>query len=200
MEALQSGQAEYELGAIIALGFYGSDSQSAVPLLVQQLEKHKDVDMHSQHALETLARIGPAARAAIPELSKRLHAEGEPGTQYTMLKARLEVVKVLLKIDPANGQALETLREALSNNSQGIYILAFGCLNEIDPDAAKPLVPTLLEIMQHEKNTSGNIGNTTAAALKRIDPGLAEAEFKRLGYKGRPDMDLRMGRASKRGP
>jgi hypothetical protein len=206
MEALRSADAEDELGAILALGLYGPDARDAVPLLVQELDKHKDVDMHSHNVVLTLGKIGPAARAAIPELSKRLDANRSLARegQFAIWIPRLEAATALVKIDPGNRQALDTFREALGNNDidhRTVYEAAIRCLDDIGPEAAKPLVPELLKVMQHEKNTIDEIDHATASALKKIDPRLAEAEFKRLGYKGLPDMGvLAPGAPSKKAP
>jgi beta-lactamase regulating signal transducer with metallopeptidase domain len=52
--------------AIQIIGTYGPRAKSAVPTLIEKLKTGK----HLLHALDTLARIGPGARAAIPALKK----------------------------------------------------------------------------------------------------------------------------------
>src|SRR5262249_37811361 len=88
MAVLRAGGEEDEVGAIGALGLYGQDSRDAVPLLVQELDKQ------SHYAAVTLGRIGPAARAAIPELSKRLENKGQ--------RPEFDAALAIAKIDPGN--------------------------------------------------------------------------------------------------
>jgi len=135
----------------------GRSFRPAVPELVKLLEGPDDYGR--EVAARALGGLGPAARAAVPALAKRLAAEREPGRQHTLLAA-------LGAIGPGAGEAMPFIgglslpvREALL------------CLGGIGP-AAKDAVPTARRYMT---SADPDLRLIAAYALARIEGDRAES-------------------------
>jgi hypothetical protein len=134
-----------EVAALEALKIYGPASEPAVPLLVERLG-HKT---SWNNAALTLAAIGPAARIAIPTLTKVVtkkrgfwdRRRGTGGLTVDV-EATLSTALALAKIDRGNKLALETLVYAVRSDSREVSTFAIRYLEQIGPDA-KPVAPTI---------------------------------------------------------
>jgi HEAT repeat protein len=132
IDALREGKDQQDkVGAVIALGIYGSASEGALPLLIEALSdrdgpQRSDASTVASHVAITLTKIGPAARAAIPELTKQLEnlravlaqlRERRVGNRWDSYSfTELSEAFALAKLDPGNRFALLTLEEALKSD------------------------------------------------------------------------------------
>ena len=132
IDALREGKDQQDkVGAVISLGIYGSASEGALPLLIEALSdrdgpQRSDASTVASHVAITLTKIGPAARAAIPELTKQLEnikavlaqlGERRVGNRWDSYSfTELSEAFALAKLDPGNKFALLTLVEALKSD------------------------------------------------------------------------------------
>jgi HEAT repeat protein len=125
------------------------------------------------HGLETvriagadsLGRIGPPAKAATPDLIRKLSDNDS--------KVRTAAASALSKVEPgwrkdsSVAKAIPILIEDLSADDWRKRAAAAGALGEIGPDAAADALPPLVErLADGDKNTR----LTVRTALKKIDP------------------------------
>jgi HEAT repeat protein len=174
-----------QIGAIIALGIYGPESEPAIPLLVQALgdkdePQRSDYSSIASHAALSLAKIGPAARVAIPQLTKQWENNKAVWGLSRSITVSNEAF-ALAKLDPGNRLALLTLVQLLKSDDCNQAWLR---LAEIGPDA-KPIASELVKVMQWYKEHS-KVLYAPAELLKKINPDRAAVELKRLGYKELP--------------
>jgi HEAT repeats len=144
----------------------------AVPVLTDLLQD-KD-DQVCFLVCNTLARIGPRAKAAAPVLGKMLKAEG--------IYCRRNAANTLANIGPEAGAALPDLIDALKDEDPWVNYYSATTLGEIGADA-KAAVPALLELLTSDRAKQegvfpqvlrmGTVGDAVAWALWQIDPEVA---------------------------
>jgi HEAT repeat protein len=78
---------------VVALQGFGANSKLALPFLIATVKDDHEREGIRKEALVTLARIGPAAREAIPTLKALLEKEGKYGRLTDSLKETLESIK-----------------------------------------------------------------------------------------------------------
>jgi HEAT repeat protein len=117
LKALQEGDWE----GLATFGEMGAAAKEAVPALRKLLHPWLDLGGYEEPAddgpvipeiwvIETLGRIGPAARSAWPELRLALVA----GNRYT----RVAAAHAMVRIDPSNPEALPVLLSALAGPTE----------------------------------------------------------------------------------
>ena len=182
--------AEYyvQKAAIKALGQIGS---AAAPSLGEALSHEAS---HVRFAaVELLRKIGPAAEAAVPELSKAL----TPPRDVLMLsmtestqeaRFRETVARTLGQIGPAAEAAVPALSKALADLDNGVRKAAARVLDDMGVD---PLhrVSFLIEALSDEKSlvrygaarSLGEIGSVTEAVVPALNKALADED---VGVRG----------------
>lgn len=131
---------------------------AAVPSLITALSNEDDPVRLK--AIETIGKIGPAAKAAVPSL---ITASGRWGTMEWKDDVIIAVAKALGKIGPAAKEAVPRLRKILEENVRGDSqakwrkIEVAEALIKIDPEEANYLMRSLLD-------SSGDFHRRNAAA------------------------------------
>jgi HEAT repeat protein len=158
IKLLQGPDAEGRRKAIWALRGIGADAAEAVPTLITALDDSTVLYGASipRCAMSTLAAIGPAARVAVPALTRFLDSD-DPITHF---EAVVALIKMTGKIRPH----LPVLIEALSSSDIHLRWSAAQALEQIGPPA-KVAVPTLIKVL---KDRPGNVRHFAASALGRI--------------------------------
>jgi HEAT repeat protein len=132
--------------------------QDDVPALIKSL-KHSKTDIR-RAALRALARLGPAAAAAIPRLSACLRDEDAA--------LRDEAARALVQIGPA---AVPALMEALANPDREVRRQAAWAMKRLG--ATSPIaVPTLTRAL---KDPDPRVRKGAALALGALDAAAEEA-------------------------
>ena len=108
--------------------------------------------------MRILARVGPDASAAVPELVKLL-AESDP-------KVRNEALFTLAAIGPKADSAVGPITEALADKDREVMLSAGYALGKIGP-AAKPAAPQLVKLASAEDEL---VRLTAVSTLLKIDP------------------------------
>lgn len=133
VELLKDKTARVRKAAAYALGNLGADAREAVPALVQAL---KDVDPGLRWtAVETLGQVGAPAGAAVPALVELL---SDP-------PCRAAAADALGQIGTASKAAIAPLQALLKDADGSIRWTAALALLRIDPAAAKPALPMIVE-------------------------------------------------------
>jgi HEAT repeat protein len=123
-EALSHGEMEARKNAAIALGDLGLKAAQAVSALILALDD--DYKYVPSAAAESLGRIGPEARTAIPHLVRLVQSRGT-----TNSSARANAAKTLgLLGDPA---AIPALRNALQSDRASVLRSAALALRQLAP-------------------------------------------------------------------
>ncbi len=148
----------------------------AVHVLVQALKDSKDGVRES--AAETLAEIGPEARAAIPSLERLIT---DPSASV-----RVQAAQALWHIDHQNSKPVSLLTELLKNPSVAIRLQAASALVTIDKEgAAKKVVPVLIEALKDENaairqeaaEALGNLAPQAKAAVRLLTAALKDEDI-----------------------
>ncbi len=108
--------------------------------------------------MRILARVGPKAAPAVPELIKLL-ADADP-------KTRTDALFTLAAIGPQADAAVAPIQQALSDSDREVMLTAGYALGKIGP-AAKPAVPALVKLTASEDPL---VKLTAVSALMKIDP------------------------------
>lgn len=116
-------------------------------------------------ALEALAKLGPAATPAIPELVGVFHSTGQSHGYYIYHA----VVKALVSVGPKGIEELTRLIEESNDNARWYIFQCFGELRE----AALPLLPAMLRRL--EKTTDEYQRGRLIDAIATLGPGAAAA-------------------------
>lgn len=130
-------------------------------------------------AARVLARVGPAASAAVGSLAEAAVA-ADP-------ESRVEIHRALAAIGPEAGAATEVLIEGLSSDDEGVRHSALFALRQIGPSAVKS-GPRLVEMMDSSKGFDqlaaawalASVGSKTRGVAARVAPvlrlGLADPD------------------------
>jgi HEAT repeat protein len=138
-----------------ALALMRSKNPDAVPWLVPML---KDDWMDSE-AADALSAIGPAARAAIPDLISLLkRRSGWP---------RYLAAEALGNIGPDAKAGLPALREAMNDPVPLVQVAACVAVCQVDPQSKKGVLPILRDVYQNKRNFAYRRINE---AVQNIDP------------------------------
>jgi hypothetical protein len=150
---------------IRALGELGPEAESALPALVQSVEK--DPSRVAIAAVATLGELGPAARNAIPLLLDTLKA-GSPEMQMAAAGA-------LGRMGEAGADAAPVLLEWTSGEGipHELRVRATEALGSI-PSAANYTMPSLRELLC--SGVAEEVRAAAALALGRLDSGSPEVE------------------------
>lgn len=177
-------QSEYILGrsdrgtdplrliAIRALGAYGREAASTVPVILPFL---KDADPRVRwFAVEALANIGPEARAAVPALIEALQSDavatGKDEDDYSVLTRapiRLIAAHALARIGPEARAAVPALTAALSGPDSRVRLTAARALGRMGA-AASPAVPGLVRLATRGSNSQ--VAFQAAENLRELGP------------------------------
>jgi HEAT repeat protein len=172
-----------------ALGGLGGDALAAVPTLSEMLKSSKGYpyglpslwEPVAKPVARALSKIGPKAKAAMPELINTIrNRKGTYKDIFDLVESnkevRAEAIIAAAKIDPNNEELLKVLTESLKED---VYIqdkVAIA-LAAIGPKA-KDNLPMLVDLMNQE-NDKGEI-LTFACAILHIEPSNAQAREKIL--------------------
>ncbi len=158
--------------AIRALGAYGRDAASTVPVILPFL---KDQDPRVRwFAAEAIANIGPEARAAVPALIEALRSDavatGRDEENYSVLtKApiRLIAAHALGRIGPDARAAVPALTAALSGPDARVRLTSARALGRMK-EAASPAVPGLVRLATRGSNSQ--VAVQAAESLRMLGP------------------------------
>jgi HEAT repeat protein len=150
---------EFALEAALALARIApADAADAVPVLARRVVENGN---RASAAAVALGTLGPAAKAALPDLVKAFAAE-KPNVRITAAEAAV-------RIDPARaGPATEALVGLLKDkklSKGGVRAHAAEALARIGP-GAKAAVPVLVDLL----NDDGPFHAEIAVAAVRVDP------------------------------
>jgi HEAT repeat protein len=140
-----------------ALATMKKDAEAAVPPLLKLLSRDKDLRIR---IVLTLGEIGPAAKAAVPDLTTLLKDKD--------VETRLSTAFVLWQITGETKDALPVLEKGLA--LEGHDKLAIRLLGEMEK-AALTVLPTLVALYREEEEFTYR--QLLAAAIKKIDPKAA---------------------------
>ena len=130
---------------------------SAVPDLVEALATKEDT-VDKILIIRILARYGPDAAGAVPELSRALGSEH--------LQERIAAANALLKIGPEAVAALPELIVGLSDPFSDCRLAMVTCLANLK-SAAEPAVPALVLLLADRET---KVCQASATALEEIGP------------------------------
>jgi HEAT repeat protein len=130
---------------------------SAVPDLVEALATKEDT-IDKIYAIRVLARYGPDAAGAVPELSRALGSQN--------FQERLAAADALLKIGPSAVDALPALTVGLSDPFSDGRLAMVACLANLGA-AAEPSAPALVLLLGDKED---RVRQAAAAALVKIGP------------------------------
>lgn len=188
LEGLKAHDRRYH--AVALLSGLGAEAKAAVPALTEILKKADDKDrLQVAHALWKIEReptavtiltrsladeelrfsavsllgdLGPAGRAAIPELIKFLQ------TEFPLLREQVAIT--IWRIDPREAATMqEVVRKGLRDPNYMKRFTLMEFLAELSADA-RPLVPDLLDLLKDNYPTTRW---AVAKTLKRIAPEAA---------------------------
>ncbi len=130
---------------------------AAVPNLVEALATQEDT-IDKILIIRVLARYGPGASDAVPELSRAL------GSQH--LQERIAAADVLLKIGPESVTALPELITGLSDPYSTGRLAMVACLANLE-EAAAPSAPALVLLLADREP---EVCQASVSALEKIGP------------------------------
>jgi HEAT repeat protein len=197
-----------------ALKGYGNEAKDCVELIAAHLESSHGKDCTL--SLDTLAEIGPDAKAAIPSLTKALRDPAFETERVAkalwkigrnaelVLPALIELVKtkkdegacdVIADIGPAAKSAVPALIEAVQSADWDLQWAAVDALGRIGPDAAQA-VPALIEaaIQGH-----GQVPSAASKALAEIGKASVEPIGEKL-QSGSKERDFLLDALAQIGP
>lgn len=144
-----------------ALSKYKGDASPAIGDLVKML---RDASLDSEtrwNAARTLGKIGPPAKAAIPELVAHLHDQAE--------SIREHAAEALGDIGPDSAEAVPALVEVLDDPATKVRRDAVRSLGQIGKEAA-PAIPAIKKLLDDPEKIVQEAAQT---AIKLIGPGPA---------------------------
>jgi HEAT repeat protein len=162
-EALHDKDPEVRAAAVALSGVDPKGPQTLPALIASLKDEGEAADRRS--VIEALARMGPAARGAIPTLIERAsHAEFD--------EVRKESLWALGQIDPTDAAVVPALVRALEDQEGEERLLAADILGQIGPPAAASL-PTLLRLLKEDPSPEiieaiGEMGPEAAAAVPAL--------------------------------
>jgi hypothetical protein len=124
------------LAAMSALGSFGTNAASAIPVLLKLLSEQEEV---SRRAATTLEDVGYEDSAIVAELAKRLNAAAGD-------KSRFSVANTLLSIEPTNADAMAVFSEFVKADTD-LGERAIKALGKLGP-AGGSAIPVLRELAQ----------------------------------------------------
>jgi HEAT repeat protein len=171
--ALKDPDAHVRAVAAAALASVGPAGSDALPLLQAMLSTADCLP-----ALRALARYGPDALPAAPQLIDLLQSDGDG-------EIRWNAARTLGKIGPAARGAVPILVEALDDRDALVREHAAEALGEIGPDA-KSAIPALVKVLKDPDarvrrdgvRSLGQIGPAAKSAAEDIRPLLKDREEK----------------------
>ena len=113
-------------------------------------------------AAEALRRYGEPARRYVPKLTRLLERDPDPG-------ARRSAAAALGDLGPLDDEALEALREALTDEASGVRSWAATALATLGDDESLPLIRPLVE------DPSWDVRRLARAAVLRLESRPAAA-------------------------
>jgi len=148
--------------ALLKVDPQGKESKAALALLVDKLlnDDREDGEGTRVVGARSLGECGPAARAAVPALSRRLKdKDGD---------VRVAAALALVKIDPEKqlGTAVGTLASELKGQDVLHRVLAADALGEIGPKAQDATAA----LHQAAADPEAEVRKAAADALKRVTP------------------------------
>ena len=173
---LSSGDKAKRREAARSLSFLGPKAKAAVPALVKGLDD--DEEQVFFWSVTALAKIGPDAQEATPELIDRLRRS--PRRYKDQIQVR--IIHALTQI---GSPAIPKLSEALSSNDKSIRYGAAIVLGNLGPDAQEA-APKLFDLLKDEtekiRAASGSaLGKMGPSAYPQIMQGLSSENDKVRG-------------------
>jgi HEAT repeat protein len=163
-EALKDKDGHVKVAAAKAIWKIEGKVDRAVPVLIETLKDFDESHYAAGSAAEMLGKIGPSAKAAVPDLTAMLQS----GWRDTRIAAAFALCKITGKAEPGLAVLIKALEDRRTPNESGTHS-ALTYLEEIGPQA-KAAVPVLLAILKD----GGDVDRHAAAqALKKIDPDAA---------------------------
>jgi len=150
IEASKTGDAQVSGAAIVALGQIGADAKSAVPTIVDALNKKETRSL----AIVALGKIGPDAKAAVPELAKNLKTK----------EVQSLVIEALGNIGPQAKSAVPDLADLLKEADKEVKPSILSTLARMGPDA-KPVVAAIGSCLSTDDKETSLQGLAALAAL-----------------------------------
>jgi RNA polymerase sigma factor (sigma-70 family) len=142
-EAIKDEDPVIRSRAFDALGSIDPEGTSVAAVAAAVTDKDKDIRVR---AIGLLARWGPKARAATPQLLTAAVKDDEPF-------CRTQALEALRAVKPAAKSLVPTLAEALKDKEQEVRLKALDLLAELGPEA-KEAVPALVEDFQKSEASS----------------------------------------------
>ena len=105
--ALTDKRLPVRISAAVALAHIDPSASEAVPVLIEGLMHGDDQDLDVSGVPDALARLGPRARQALPELIGHMHKGLDEA----------DVVQALVQIDPEGKECVPALIEALGRGT-----------------------------------------------------------------------------------
>jgi HEAT repeat protein len=161
--ALTDKRLQVRISAAVALAHIDPAATDVIPVLIEGLKRWEDEELDVEDVPNALARFGPRASAAMPELIG-LISNGSPDT---------DLHKAVVQIDPEGKSCVPALIAALKDDDPGIVSAAANCLAVLGP-RAKEAIPDLAATLTREFHQSflnaDNPQASAARALRRVDP------------------------------
>jgi HEAT repeat protein len=168
--ALADERKQVRFSAAIALAGIEPPAELAVPVLIEALGHLDDGDLEVHDVPTALARLGPAAKAAMPALIA-LVIQGH---------ARRNILETLVQVDPDGKECVPALVFALKHRDLEIVDTAARCLRLLGPKATLA-VPALAAVLSRKFTKNGGVQwrdeprVTAVKAIGRIAPGTPDA-------------------------
>ncbi len=148
-----------------------SSATEAIPALTNALS---GTTRDATRAARTLAPLGPAAQAAVPELVKKFEDTFAPAL-------RLAAAEAAARIDPTQSEKAVAILLGFLNVMEGkkrgsLRSDAAKSLGRLGSNA-KSAMPTLLKVFETEVTTRDDIANELSIAMILIDPDNAKPAF-----------------------
>jgi len=177
-EALMDPEGRVRSGAIRALGNTGIEAKSAIPAIAKAV---KD-EYSGLKAVETLGKLGPIAKEAVPQLMELL---ATPDSSYDIRYIKDAAVVTLGEIGPDAKAALPLLLDELKGDRQTAAMIALGKLKE--PEAVPYFIAALddqdWQARQAAAQALRSVGTPAKAAVPKLVSELLAPENAH-----RPDM------------
>jgi HEAT repeat protein len=153
--------AQTRIDAAVALSFIDPSNPDVVPVLIDGLGHLQDKQLNTILVVRALAHLGPAARAALPNLMGLLkQVEADP-----------EIIRAFVRIDPQGETCVPWLIESLRGDDPDTVLAAIDALGLLGPRARDALPALITAIGRDLTNNQGRSSQAEAIyALGRIDP------------------------------